>query len=101
MVSVAGLVAENNYFNFAMAFANLLFLREAVFFKMVCFFTALSRVDMAAFMASMASLFLPSVIKVRTVLTAALNLSLLAILNSCLLRDCLIALPADLVLGMF
>jgi hypothetical protein len=96
-----GVFYAQSYFNLAMALARRLFLREAVFVKMVFFFTALSKVDMAFFMAAMASDFLPSVINLRTSLTADLNLFFTAVLKARRFIDCLMALPADLVLGTY
>lgn len=83
-----------------MALARRDFLREAEFFFITFFLAALSKADMAFFMASIASDFLPVEIRVLTVLTAALKLSLVLMLRTLRRRACLMALAADLVLGI-
>lgn len=55
---------------------------------------------MAAFSAAAASDFLPAAMSLRTSLTADLNLSLTLRLWDLRRSDCLIALAADLVLGI-
>jgi hypothetical protein len=88
------------YLSFAKDLAIRDFRREDLFFFMTFFLTALSRADMAAFMAVMASLFLPARISFLTSLTADLNLSLVPIFLALRRIDCLMALAALLVFGM-
>lgn len=83
-----------------MALAMRDFLREAVFLWITPFLVALSKVDMAFFIASAASVFLPAEIRLLTSFTADLNLSLVVMLRSRLRMDWRMALAADLVFGI-
>ena len=83
-----------------MAFASLDFFLEEVFLWMTPVLAALSMADMAAFTASMASLFWPAAMSFLTSLTAALNLSLAFTFLTLRRMDCLMALAADLVFGI-
>lgn len=89
-----------NYLDFAKAFANLDFNLEDLFLWITRVFTALSKVLMAFFMASIASIFLPARMSFLTALTEDLKFSLVCAFLALRLRDWCIALMADFVLGI-
>ena len=87
-----------------MTFAKALAIRdfnlEDLPFKMTLVLAALSKADIAFFMASMASDFLPAAINFLTSLTADLNLSLVFKFLALRRIDWRMALAADLILGI-
>ncbi len=89
-----------SYLSLAIILDNRLFFLEALFLWITCFLAALSKADMAFFMASMASLFLPASTNFLTSLTAERKTSLVLIFLTLRRKLWRMAFMALLVLGI-